>query len=54
MVEKNGDTHRELALAEKPQLAVPSAPLGFQLQDFRLKGLFSGNSLVLYLADLEG
>lgn len=42
-----------LALAKKPQLIVPSALLCFQLQDFILKGLFSGNSLVFYPVDLN-
>lgn len=42
-----------LALVKKPQLIVPSALLCFQLQDFILKGLFSGNSLVFYPVDLN-
>lgn len=47
------DTHSVLILAQEPQLVIPSALLGFQLQDFGLKGLLSGNSLVLYLGDLH-
>lgn len=47
------DTHSVLILAKKPQLVIPSALLGFQLQDFGLKGLLSGNSLVFYLVDLD-
>lgn len=46
------DTHGELALAKYPQLIISPALLGFQLQDFGLKGLFSGSSLVFYLVDL--
>lgn len=48
-----GNTYRVLALAKKPQLIVPSALLCFKLQDFGLKGLFSGNSLIFYLVDLD-
>lgn len=42
-----------LALLKKPQLVVPSALLCFELQNFILKGLFSGNSLVFYPVDLN-
>lgn len=47
------ETYLVLALAKKSQLVVPSALLCFQLQDFILKGLFSGNSLVFYPVDLN-
>lgn len=47
------EPHLVLALTKKPQLVVPSALLCFQLQDFILKGLFSGNSLVFYPVDLN-
>lgn len=47
------DTHGKLALAKKPQLIISPALLGFQLQDFGLKGLFSGNSQAFYLVDLD-
>ena len=46
-------THSELALAYIPQLVISSALLGFQLQDFGLKRLFSGDCLVFYLIDLD-
>lgn len=48
-----GNTYCVLALSKKPQLIVPPALLCFKLQDFGLKGLFSGNSLVFYLVDLD-
>lgn len=47
-----GGTHDELAPVEEAQLIIPSALLGGQLQDFGLKGLFSGSSLVFYHVDL--
>lgn len=53
MFTEKQDTHSHLTLAKKPQLIIPSAFLCFQLQDFGLKGLFSGKSLVFHLVDLE-